>query len=532
MSLIPLSFWKTKYQFLSPSDYPTYGWSFWKRNPNYTGSCIRVRRNSDNTEQDIGFGSDNFLNVSAMLSFVGGSGNGFLVTFYDQFGSINLTNWTNSGNQFRPILVSSGQPITFLNGQPCIQFVNFSSMIGGSGTTMVTQFTSTLYWNEENSITSNQAIFGNNNNNTRFAIRQLSLQNSTTVFYDWGIESNYWFNESKEIENGPLSDGAYAQDLYDSISYRTNQQGARLIATRGIGYNSLGTGFSYGGRWDNDSGAYIGKSNEVLIYNNTTHTETKLQQIQSILNASNNFYNTTSVSNNLILWYDAGNSASYPGSGTTITDLSVGGAVGTLTNGVIYSSADGGKWVLDGVNDWINTIGTNGNYPWKVGGGDYTIECWVKFSNANQSARIFGTRNSSSGSMISLMGGSIDVNGNIISSRKISIAITNGNATRSIWQHTTNDIIDGNWKHIIATRTSKTLKIYINGVDQTLTTVNNVGINHIYVDTATSWRVADGGSGTGGNGAFEISIMRLYKSCLSQVQITRNYNLEKSRYGQ
>jgi hypothetical protein len=57
------------------------------------------------------------------------------------------------------------------------------------------------------------------------------------------------------------------------------------------------------------------------------------------------------VMNNLVLCLDAGNSKSYPGSGTTWYNLIPGGVNGTLTNGPTYSSANGGVIVLDGVND-------------------------------------------------------------------------------------------------------------------------------------------------------------------------------------
>ena len=45
----------------------------------YSGSAIRVRRSSDNTEQDIGFSGGN-LDTSALTSFCG-SGNGFVTTW-------------------------------------------------------------------------------------------------------------------------------------------------------------------------------------------------------------------------------------------------------------------------------------------------------------------------------------------------------------------------------------------------------------------------------------------------------------------
>jgi hypothetical protein len=58
--------------------------------------------------------------------------------------------------------------------------------------------------------------------------------------------------------------------------------------------------------------------------------------------------------NGLVLALDAGNPKSYPGSGTTWTDLSGRGNTGTLTNGPTYSSANGGSIVFDGVDDYVD----------------------------------------------------------------------------------------------------------------------------------------------------------------------------------
>jgi hypothetical protein len=63
------------------------------------------------------------------------------------------------------------------------------------------------------------------------------------------------------------------------------------------------------------------------------------------------------VQSGLVLNLDAGVSSSYPGSGTTWTDLSGNGNTGTLTNGPTYNSANGGSLVFDGVDDYVN-VGT------------------------------------------------------------------------------------------------------------------------------------------------------------------------------
>ena len=79
--------------------------------------AIRVRRSSDNAEQDIGFvGND--LDTTSLLSFCG-VGNGFVTTWYDQSG--NGYNATQPTQANQPQIVSSGVVITE-NGKPAIQF--------------------------------------------------------------------------------------------------------------------------------------------------------------------------------------------------------------------------------------------------------------------------------------------------------------------------------------------------------------------------------------------------------------------------
>ena len=57
------------------------------------------------------------------------------------------------------------------------------------------------------------------------------------------------------------------------------------------------------------------------------------------------------VTDGLVLCLDAANPRSYPGSGTSWLDLSGQGNNGTLTNGPIFSSSNGGSIVFDGVDD-------------------------------------------------------------------------------------------------------------------------------------------------------------------------------------
>jgi hypothetical protein len=65
-------------------------------------------------------------------------------------------------------------------------------------------------------------------------------------------------------------------------------------------------------------------------------------------------YNPAIVTSGLVLCLDAANPKSYPGSGTTWTDLSGRGNNGTLVNGVGYNSSNLGSLSFDGVNDYSN----------------------------------------------------------------------------------------------------------------------------------------------------------------------------------
>ena len=80
------------------------------------------------------------------------------------------------------------------------------------------------------------------------------------------------------------------------------------------------------------------------------------------------------VTDGLILALDAADKNSYPGSGTTWTDLSGNGNNGTLTNGPTFSSANGGSIVFDGVDDSVTVSSITWTPP------AFTVN-WFTFGN-------------------------------------------------------------------------------------------------------------------------------------------------------
>ena len=101
-----------------------------------TTNSMRVRRSSDNSEQDIGFvGSD--LDTASLLSFVGAN-YGFVVTLYDQSGNGNDA--TNASAASQPQVVSSGVVITE-NGVTNLNFLSNSHRLRSSSASEFTGVT-------------------------------------------------------------------------------------------------------------------------------------------------------------------------------------------------------------------------------------------------------------------------------------------------------------------------------------------------------------------------------------------------------
>jgi len=79
-------------------------YSFRKLRSAYTGASCRVRRLSDNAEQDIGFVS-NYLDTASLSSFVGAS-DGFITRWYDQ--STNVIDAIQTAGSIQYQIVTSG----------------------------------------------------------------------------------------------------------------------------------------------------------------------------------------------------------------------------------------------------------------------------------------------------------------------------------------------------------------------------------------------------------------------------------------
>lgn len=109
-----------------PSSTSVYGYSLRKLSSSYSGPVVRVRRDSDNAESDIGFNSDNEIDTDALIAFVG-SNHGYVTTWYDQGG---LGNNISSSAATRQPRVAIGGTVRITDGKPSM-FYN-TDLLGGA----------------------------------------------------------------------------------------------------------------------------------------------------------------------------------------------------------------------------------------------------------------------------------------------------------------------------------------------------------------------------------------------------------------
>ena len=208
------------------------------------------------------------------------------------------------------------------------------------------------------------------------------------------------------------------------------------------------------------------------------------------------------ITSGLVLNLDAGNVASYPGTGTTWTDLSGNGNNATLYNGAVYNSANGGTMVFDGINDYASESNFIGALT------TFTSGTWIKL-NANQTTKAF----------ISTYYNGWAVGISDYDQNKIKFYL--GGATI----YSTYALSINTWYYVCATYNNGNPTIYINGaLNKTSTDLVSYGpIN----STITIGALNGGNQFFNGN----LSMQHIYNRALTASEITTNFNTTKTRFG-
>lgn len=245
-------------------------YSLRKLDCDYTGYAIRVRRSSDNSEQDIGFTSNGDLDTAALKTFVS-TNSGYVVTWYDQSGNGRHGAQTTTTRQ--PKIISGG--IVVREGsKPSIYYEGPDRY-----------FTVTLESNlsQPNSFFIVGKINGDNNRHFIDGIG-ISPANRNVV----GVNGGYVIYAGNVLTYGSslttfclytaIFDGTSSKIQRNGISPVTGNAGTQDLASFNIG---KGAGVDY-------ANGIIGYISEIIIYNSNQNSN--LSSIESVINSYYSIY--------------------------------------------------------------------------------------------------------------------------------------------------------------------------------------------------------------------------------------------------
>jgi hypothetical protein len=221
------------------------------------------------------------------------------------------------------------------------------------------------------------------------------------------------------------------------------------------------------------------------------------------------------------LCLDAANTKSYPGSGSTWSDLSSFGANCSLVNGPIYTSSDG-SFSFDGIEEYgsITNAQTRSN--------TVTNEIWARPSSLTGGE---GGRST----LIRAIGSDTlsDTYFVISSNGSVLTEMRNSDGSSYTQYQTPSSIISINkWYHIaqVINRPSGNLRIYLNG-----SSVLNTSTSTHNMSYTAAVQIAQQGTNTASAFARRysgrIGAVRIYNRVLSAAEVLQNYNATKGRFG-
>ena len=213
------------------------------------------------------------------------------------------------------------------------------------------------------------------------------------------------------------------------------------------------------------------------------------------------------VTDGIALALDAGNIKSYPGSGTTWSDLTSNSNDLTLTNGPVYSSTDGGIFDFDGTDDYATTSGSTLSIS---ASQDFSFDAWIKIDDTGINS-IFNIGD------YSLLTGFVfytaSPTGNLSVYTNNTFAFSSGAVTANAWAH------------VALSRSGSTVTVYLN-TSSVGTFTQSAALSGQF-DLAIS---KYGGSYSNAHNG-KISNARLYiGKALTSAEVTQNYNALKNRY--
>ena len=222
------------------------------------------------------------------------------------------------------------------------------------------------------------------------------------------------------------------------------------------------------------------------------------------------------VTDGLVLMLDAANKRSYPGTaGATWSDLSGNNYNGAGINTPVFSSANGGILVFNGANNAYN-FGNVLNYTSE----NFTFSYWVNFSNLATQVGGQGPVGFHKATANTYASGYYD-QANANGSVKF---VTNQGGVAQVSSTAANIVAIGNWYNLAYVRNGASVRVYVNGIDQTATAGTHIDPT---ANANNLWLAYTGGTSVSG---LTMSNFSNYNRNLSADEVLQNYNALKSRF--
>jgi hypothetical protein len=227
-------------------------------------------------------------------------------------------------------------------------------------------------------------------------------------------------------------------------------------------------------------------------------------------------YGPNIVTDGLLFLFDASNHKSYPGSGTSLTDI-IGKLIGTMT-GVTVTN---GHFNFDGANDVID-FGTLASPLINVFSGGGTVSVWIRAESDGEGnlGRIATTGSGGNGWFFL-------VREEASSALRVGFGAS-GTAGTNEWK-TTNRYPINEWMFVTVTWDSDLITtaatIYINGVSVAVTastvggSVDDTG-RPLHVGNLDTIRTFDG----------DIDVLSFYNRKLTAAEVQQNFNAHRGRF--
>ena len=411
-------------------------------------------------------------------------------------------------------------------------------------------------------------IFGNSytsyvihtpTNNTSYQQGVISIKDSTTgfdfeigQFYVWNSGGSIYYQFTASVNSKTILGITSTTSL--ALNYSIN---GAPFSTGGAGWYGVSSGsLLLIGNSQYSATGFIGTINEYLLFTRTL-TATEHNQItgylawkwgsQSSLPSNHPYKNSAPIGTTnpagisrpanvlpipsivctpirtyflvtagLMLHVDAGNPASYPGSGSTWYDLTTSGLNVTLYGSPTYSSANGGYIAFTPSSSQYG--GTSGTYNSGSALTTWTTEAWHYYTNTfvgNLSAIICSTY---AGNVNFALGSPVGG----AAGKNLAVAYYAGT-----WYYTSSSytLPSVGWYHLVGTYDGTNLKLYVNNVlTQTQASAVTPGFGGGVIHLMRRWDVGDYWGGY-------LAIARVYRRALSADEVNTNYQLSKARFG-